>query len=67
MHDDHRLVIGGDRVAGADVTDEIIDPATEKVIAHAPQASADQAAGAVTAARDDRPLMAVVRPAAPTG
>ncbi len=49
--DDYRLVIGGERVEGGDGTYEIIDPASEDVVGHAPQASAAQAADAVSAAR----------------
>ena len=51
MSNDEQLIIGGERVAGGDGTYEIIDPATEQVIAHAPQASTSQAADAVGAAR----------------
>ena len=52
MRDDYKLVIGGDRVDGSDGTYEIINPATEEVVAHAPQAGAAQSADAVRAARD---------------
>ena len=51
QHD--RLYIGGEWVAPADhsATIEIINPATEQVIGHVPQGSADDAARAVAAAR----------------
>jgi acyl-CoA reductase-like NAD-dependent aldehyde dehydrogenase len=51
MANDYQLIIGGERVAGSDGTYEIVNPATEGVVAEAPQASADQAADAVHAAR----------------
>lgn len=51
MANDYRLIIDGERVDGADGSYEIVNPATEEVIALAPQASADQAADAVRAAR----------------
>ena len=51
QHD--RLYIGGEWVAPADpsATIEVINPATEQVIGHVPQGSADDAARAVAAAR----------------
>ncbi len=51
MSSEYQLIIGGERVAGGDGTYEIINPATEQVVAHAPQATASQAADAVGAAR----------------
>ena len=52
MQHDFQLVIGGDRVPGGGGTYEIVNPATEEVIALAPQANANQAADAVRAARE---------------
>ncbi len=49
---DFQLRIGGERVAGAAGTYPITNPATEEVMAEAPQATADQAADAAQAARD---------------
>jgi acyl-CoA reductase-like NAD-dependent aldehyde dehydrogenase len=49
---DYQLIIGGERVAGGDGTYEIVNPATEAVVAEAPQASTGQAADAVSAARE---------------
>jgi acyl-CoA reductase-like NAD-dependent aldehyde dehydrogenase len=48
---DYRLVIGGESVEGAG-TYEIINPATEQVVGHAPEASVEQANAAVDAAAD---------------
>lgn len=52
---DYRLTIDGERVAGAGGTYPVVDPATEAVVGHAPEASAaqaDDAAGAAAAAFD---------------
>jgi acyl-CoA reductase-like NAD-dependent aldehyde dehydrogenase len=51
MSIDHRLTIGGERVAGADGHYDIVNPATEEVVGRAPQASSAQAEEAVRAAR----------------
>lgn len=51
MSNDYQLIIGGERVDGADGTYAIVNPATEEIVAHAPEADADQAADAVRAAR----------------
>jgi acyl-CoA reductase-like NAD-dependent aldehyde dehydrogenase len=51
MHD-FTMRIGGERVAGANGSYPIINPATEELVAEAPQASASQAAEAAQAARD---------------
>ncbi len=48
---DYRLVIGGESVEGSG-TYEILNPATEQVVAHAPEASVEQADAAVDAAAD---------------
>jgi phenylacetaldehyde dehydrogenase len=48
--DDYRLLIGGEWVAGDDGSYPIVNPATEEVVAEAPEASADQARAAASAA-----------------
>ena len=50
--DDHAVLVGGDRAAGADGTYDIINPATEAVVGHAPEASVDQVDAATKAAAD---------------
>jgi acyl-CoA reductase-like NAD-dependent aldehyde dehydrogenase len=50
--DTYRLLIGGDRVPGADGGYPVVNPATEERVADAPEASADQARDAARAARD---------------
>ena len=62
MSDEYHLMIGGDRTAGADGTYEIVNPATEEVVAVAPQASASQAADAVAAARGAFDAWAATKP-----
>ena len=47
----YRLVIGGESVDGASTYD-IVNPATEEVVARAPEASVEQANAAVDAAAD---------------
>ena len=46
------LRIAGERVAAANGSFDVVNPATEEVIAQAPEASADQAREAAAAARD---------------
>lgn len=48
---DYRQLIGGNWVPGGDGTYEIINPATEEVVAEAPEASADDVAAAAAAAQ----------------
>jgi acyl-CoA reductase-like NAD-dependent aldehyde dehydrogenase len=62
MSYDYRLTIGGERVEGGDGTYEIVNPATEEIIAEAPQADADQAADAVRAARGAFDSWSATRP-----
>jgi acyl-CoA reductase-like NAD-dependent aldehyde dehydrogenase len=47
----YRLLIGGEWVDGADGVAPIVNPATEEVVGHAPQASVGQALDAARAAR----------------
>jgi phenylacetaldehyde dehydrogenase len=49
---DWRLLIGGEPVEGAGGTYEVRNPATEGVVGHAPEATADEARQAARAARD---------------
>jgi acyl-CoA reductase-like NAD-dependent aldehyde dehydrogenase len=62
VSDEYHLMIGGDRAAGADGTYEIVNPATEEVVAVAPQASPSQAADAVAAARGAFDAWAATKP-----
>jgi acyl-CoA reductase-like NAD-dependent aldehyde dehydrogenase len=50
--DKHQLYIGGEWVDGDGGTYEIVNPATEEVVGHAPQASVDQSIAATAAAAD---------------
>lgn len=50
--DNYRLLIGGDWVAGDAGAYPVVNPATEETVAEAPEASADQARAAASAARD---------------
>ena len=52
---DFRLLIGDDRVAGANGTYEIVNPATEEVVAEAPDAGAGDAEDAARAAAEAFP------------
>jgi acyl-CoA reductase-like NAD-dependent aldehyde dehydrogenase len=52
---EYRQLIGGEWVAGSDGTYEIINPATEEVVAEAPEASADDVHRAAAAAADAFP------------
>ena len=47
---DYRLLIGGERVAGARGTYGIVNPATEQTVGEAPEASVEQAQQATEAA-----------------
>ena len=47
----YRLLIDGHWVDGADGTTPIVNPATEEVVGHAPEASVDQANDAARAAQ----------------
>lgn len=47
---DHRLTVDGERVAGTGGTYPVVDPATEGVVGHAPEASVAQAGDAARAA-----------------
>jgi acyl-CoA reductase-like NAD-dependent aldehyde dehydrogenase len=47
----YRLLIGGDWVDGANGTSPVINPATERPVGEAPEASVDQALAAAAAAR----------------
>jgi len=49
---DFRQLIGGEWVPGGDGTYDIVNPATEEVVAQAPEASADDVARASAAARE---------------
>ncbi len=55
MSRDYRLLIGGELVEGAAGAYPIVNPATEQVVAEAPEASAAQAADAARAAHDAFP------------
>lgn len=64
MSADPVLLIGGERVSGGAGTDEIVNPATEEVIAEAPRATTAQADDAVRAAREAFDGWAATPPAA---
>ncbi|MBS1848320.1 MAG: aldehyde dehydrogenase family protein, partial [Actinobacteria bacterium] len=59
----YRQLIGGEFVEGSDGTYPIINPATEQVVAEAPQASAADVAAAAAAAKDAQPAWAAMKPA----
>ena len=52
VSDAHSMLVGGDRVAGDRGTYEIVNPATEVVVGHAPEASVDQVTAATRAAAE---------------
>ena len=52
MSDEYQLLIGGSWVDGDHGTYPIVNPATEEVVGHAPEASAAQAEAAASAARE---------------
>lgn len=60
--DSYRLLIGGDWVAGGDGAYPIVNPATEEVVAEAPEASADQARAAAAAAAEAFPAWSATKP-----
>jgi acyl-CoA reductase-like NAD-dependent aldehyde dehydrogenase len=60
--DSYRLLIGGDWVAGGDGAYPIVNPATEEVVASAPEASAQQARDAAAAAAEAFPAWSRTRP-----
>jgi acyl-CoA reductase-like NAD-dependent aldehyde dehydrogenase len=56
----YRLLIGGEWVEGSDGTYPIVNPATEDVVAEAPEASVADAVAAAAAAREAQPRWAAV-------
>jgi acyl-CoA reductase-like NAD-dependent aldehyde dehydrogenase len=58
----YHLLIGGERVAGGNGTYEIVNPATEQVVGHAPDASAADAEAAARAAADAFPAWSRTSP-----
>jgi acyl-CoA reductase-like NAD-dependent aldehyde dehydrogenase len=60
--DSYRLLIGGDWVAGGDGAYPIVNPATEEVVASAPEASAQQARDAAAAAAEAFPAWSATKP-----
>ncbi len=58
----YRQLIGGQFVDGGKGTYPIINPATEEVVAEAPEASLDDVAAAAAAARAAQPAWAAMRP-----
>lgn len=48
----YRLLIGGEWVDGGAGTSEVVNPATEQTVGHCPEASAEQAQAAASAAAD---------------
>jgi phenylacetaldehyde dehydrogenase len=58
QRDEHQLLIGGRWVDASSGTYEIINPATEAVVGHAPDASADDARAAAAVAREAQPAWA---------
>ena len=59
----YRQLIGGEWRDGSDGTYEIINPATEEVVAEAPEASADDVRAATQAAADAFPAWSRTDPA----
>src|SRR3954464_689062 len=60
--EDFPLLIGGERVAGARGTYDIVNPATEKVVGLAPEASVEQADAAAAAAAAAFPAWSRTKP-----
>lgn len=58
----YRQLIGGEFVEGGDGTYPIINPATEQVVAEAPEASADDVRAAAAAAKAAQPAWAAMKP-----
>ncbi len=61
--DTYKLLIGGEWVTGGDGAYPIVNPATEAVVADAPEASADQARAAAAAAQAAFPAWSRTKPA----
>ncbi len=61
--DAYRLLIGGEWVAGGEGAYPVVNPATEAVVAEAPEASADQARAAAAAAAEAFPAWSRTKPA----
>jgi acyl-CoA reductase-like NAD-dependent aldehyde dehydrogenase len=59
---EHRLLIGGERVAGARGAYDIVNPATEEVVGQAPEASVEQAEAAAEAAAAAFPAWSRTKP-----
>jgi acyl-CoA reductase-like NAD-dependent aldehyde dehydrogenase len=59
---DYRLLIGGERVAGARGAYDIVNPATEGVVGQAPEASVEQAEAAAEAAASAFPAWSRTKP-----
>jgi acyl-CoA reductase-like NAD-dependent aldehyde dehydrogenase len=60
--DDYAVLVGGDRVAGAAGTYDIINPATERVVGRAPEASVAQVEAATQAAAEAFPAWSRTAP-----
>ncbi len=58
----YRQLIGGEFVEGSDGTYPIVNPATEQVVAEAPEASAADVAAAAAAAKAAQPAWAAMKP-----
>ncbi len=58
-----RQLIGGEFVEGGNGTYDIINPASEQVVAQAPEASAADVQAAAAAAKDAQPAWAAMKPA----
>ncbi|HMG44542.1 MAG TPA: aldehyde dehydrogenase family protein [Acidimicrobiales bacterium] len=63
MTGEEQMLIGGERVAGARGTYDIVNPATEEIVGAAPEASPDQVADAAQAAADAFPAWSRTKPA----
>jgi acyl-CoA reductase-like NAD-dependent aldehyde dehydrogenase len=62
FRDETQLLIGGKWVEAGDGTYDIVNPATEQVVAQAPNASADDARAAAAAAKEAFPAWAATPP-----
>jgi acyl-CoA reductase-like NAD-dependent aldehyde dehydrogenase len=62
VSDDYTVLVGGDRVAGADGTYDIVNPATEAVVGQAPEASVAQVEAAARAAAEAFPAWSRTTP-----
>ena len=63
MSKHYRMLIGGHWVDGMEGTTSIMNPASEEIVGHAPQASVSQAEAAAQAARDAFPMWSATPPA----